>query len=284
MSSEGLIGLLGVALAALAFALHRLAMRSAARARLADPAPDDALRAAAVQRPDSLRPPRVLPITLVALAVAVACCLAGARPLLAGALAAIAAVLVHGVLRRQVEARALRLEEQLAEAIHLATAALRAGASPTEALERATREALPPLRAHLDALVSRLRLGEDPQRALAELSERVPLHSFRLFATALGVQWSAGGSLQGSLQAVARASAERSELARRIDTQQAPTRSSVVAIVAANAAIAGLAWTSNPLNLEHFLASTTGSALLAATLWLQALALWWMARLTARRA
>lgn len=284
MSIDAGIGSIGIVLAALAFALHRLALRSAARARLVDPGPEAARRPAAVQRPAALRPPRVLPVAAVALVLTAACWLAGARPLLAGALAAVAAVLLHGVLRRRVEIRALRLEEQLAEAIHLATAALRAGASPTEALERAAREAPPPLRAHLDALVSRLRIGDEPQRALAELSERVPLHSFRLFATVLGVQWSAGGSLQGPLQAVARASAERSELARRIDTQQAPTRSSAVAIVGANVAIAVLAWTSNPLNLEHFLASTTGSALLSATLWLQALALWWMGRLTARRA
>ena len=283
MTASWSVALIGVGFAALAWFLYRASLQQTARARLAQGV--TSLEARAVRAaPSRLTPAPRWAAPAVAVIGGGTALIAGVHPLPASGLAAIPAVLVHVVLARRVEQRALRLEEQLAEAIRLAAAALRAGVSPTEALERATRESRAPLRPHLDGLIGRLRLGDDPQRSLAELAERVPLHPFRLFATALGVQWSAGGSLQGSLQTVGRTISERSELARRIDTQQAPTRSSVIAIAGANVAIAALAWVANPLNLERFLASETGSAMLAATLWLQALALWWMWRLGRRRA
>lgn len=281
-----LLACIGLGLGTVAFGLRRAALRQAARARLNEPAVEPAAiprSADTRERLVPLRPPSPVPAIGVALLLSGAAWAFGARPLLAAALGAVPGVLLQGARVRRVEKRALRLEEQLAEAIQLVAAALRAGGSATDGLERAASEARPPLRPHLDALVARLRLGGDPQQCLAELAERIPLHPFRLFATALGAQWSAGGSLQGSLQSVARAISQRTELARRIDTQQAPTRSSVVAIVGANLAIAVLSYLSNPLNLERFLASPVGSAMLASTLWLQALALWWMARLGARR-
>ena len=198
--------------------------------------------------------------------------------LLSGA-AALAGVLVHIALAAVAQNRALALEEGLAEAIGLATSSVRAGASPLEALERASQAIRGPARGVLEDLTGRIRLGDAPETAFADLAERVPLESFRLFSVALSVQWRAGGSLERSLSSVARALRDRVELLRRIHTQSAPTRGSVFAFVAATGVVAFLMWQNDPANLERFLRSGTGSTLVGLTVWLQAIGILWMSRI-----
>ncbi len=200
--------------------------------------------------------------------------------ILATGIGAVAGVLVHLALTALAQRHALQLEEGLAEAIGLASSALRAGASPVDALERAASAARGPARGLLLDLSGRLRLGEEAEAVLASLAERVPLESFRLFALALSVQWRAGGSLERSLAVVSRAVRDRVEVQRRIHTQAAPTRGSVFAFVAATAGIAFLMWQHDPANLEHFLASSTGSTLVGVAIWLQALGILWMWRIS----
>jgi tight adherence protein B len=187
--------------------------------------------------------------------------------------------LLHVALNAMEQRRALALEDGLAEAIGLASAALRAGASPLEALERASQAISGPARALLLDMTGRLRLGESPEVALADLAEDVPLESYRLFSVALGVQWRAGGSLERSLVAVAGALRDRVELLRRIQTQSAPTRGSVFVFVAATLGIALLMWQNDPANFEHFLRSDGGSLLVGGAVWLQAIGIVWMSRL-----
>ena len=174
---------------------------------------------------------------------------------------------------------ALALEDGLAEAISLASAALRAGASPLEALERASQAIEGPARAVLLELTGRLRLGELPEAALEDLAAEVQLESFRLFSVAVGVQWRSGGSLERSLSTVARAIRDRVELLRRIQTQSAPTRSSVFVLVAATVGVALLMWQNDPANLTRFVRSDSGSLLVGGSIWLQAIGIVWMSRL-----
>ena len=95
---------------------------------------------------------------------------------------------------------------------------------------------------------------------------------------ALAVQWRAGGSMDRSLSSVARAVRDRVELLRRIQTQSAPTRGSVFAFVAATLGVALLMWQNDPANLERFLASGVGGALVGLSIWLQAIGIVWMWR------
>ena len=48
------------------------------------------------------------------------------------------------------------------------------------------------------------------------------------------------------------------------------------AFVAATGAIAYLMWQYDPANLEHFIASESGSNLVGAAIWLQAMGILWM--------
>jgi len=176
-----------------------------------------------------------------------------------------------------------RLEAQLAEALRLTAAALRAGLGRIDALHRAADQIEAPLQPILLEAVGRLRLGESPQEAFERLSARVPLETFRLFSMIIATQWQAGGSLQGTLGSVGDFMQDRVEVQQRIASQSAPARSSTLVLFGATAAIAWLSWTNDPFNMQRFFGSATGAALVSTTLALQGLALIWMDRLMRSR-
>lgn len=175
------------------------------------------------------------------------------------------------------------LEAQLAEAIRLTAAALKAGLGRIDALHRAADQVDAPLSPILLEAVGRLRLGESPQSAFGRLSERTPLETFRLFSMIIATQWHAGGSLQGTLASVGEFMQDRVDVQQRIASQAAPTRSSTLVLFAATSAIAYFSWTNDPFNLERFIASETGAWLVGITLALQGVALLWMDRLMRSR-
>ncbi len=193
----------------------------------------------------------------------------------AGAAFDLAALVYVGFSIRS-RARSLRAEGQLSEALRLMTGALRAGSSPSDALDRAGSKVAAPTGPMLCKVAGRLRLGEDPDVVLGSLARDAGRGSVQLFAQALGVQWRAGGSLQSSLESVGRYVADRVELQRRIESQAAPTRASVLILAGATVAVGFLSWSNDPANVERFVASPTGEAGIALTLVLQGLSFLWM--------
>ena len=274
--SVGVLLLLASATAALWFMRHE-ASRRRARSRL-ETSDSPILAKRRVRRVVGAVPP--WPAAVVALLATGLGLVLKWDAILATGAGAVAGVLVHLALDARSQRLSIELEEGLAEVIGLASSALRAGASPVDALERAASAVRGPARNLLLDLSGRLRLGEEVDDALATLADRVPLESFRLFALALSVQWRAGGSLERSLALVSRAVRDRVEVARRIHTQGAPTRGTVFAFVIATGGIAFLMWQHDPANLERFLASSSGSNLVGVAIWLQAIGVLWMWRLS----
>ncbi len=194
-----------------------------------------------------------------------------------GAVVGALAFIAH---RARVDRAALALEEGLADALDLVTSALRSGASPLDAFQRAARDAREPLRRLLSDMTGRLATGENPSEATARLTQEVPLESFRLLALCLAIQWHAGGQLSRSLAVVSRSVRDRADVLRRIESQAAPTRGSVLVLMAANLAIAVVVWLNDPPGIASFLASGVGEGLVGGTLLVQALSLLWMWRIS----
>lgn len=176
--------------------------------------------------------------------------------------------------------RARALEEQLADALDLVVATLRAGTGLLDALEAARREAKEPLRTELDLVTSRIRLGDDPRARFLDLAERVPLESVRLLSFTLAVHWEVGGSLAPTLSTVGRAVRERLELARRIGAQTTQARLSAVAFLGLAYFVVYVSWRANPPRVESFLATSLGGLFASGAIGLQALGLLWMARVS----
>ncbi|MGH0034509.1 MAG: type II secretion system F family protein [Myxococcota bacterium] len=202
------------------------------------------------------------------------------RPWIAVGLGAIAGALAFIAHRTAADRADLTLEEGLADALDLVTSALRAGASPLDALRRAARDAREPLRGLLTDLTGRLAAGEAPVDATRRLLEEAPLESVRLLVLCLSVQWHAGGQLSRSLALVSRTVRDRADVLRRVETQAAPTRGSVLLLMAANVAIAGIVWSNDPAGIGMFLDSGIGTGLVSGTLLCQAISLVWMWRLS----
>jgi len=172
------------------------------------------------------------------------------------------------------------IETQLADAIDLLVGSLRAGAALLRALEAATRETRRPLKDHLDEVVGRIRLGDDPQKAVLDLANRVPLETFRLFTITLAVQWDTGGSIASAMSLVGKAIRDRIELSRRVRSQAVEAKASVVGVLAISYGVALVMWRANPEALESFLTSSIGTYITSATIALQAIGIAWISRMS----
>ena len=193
----------------------------------------------------------------------------------------IAVSLIVGLLAGRLESylaarRTASIETQLADAIDLMVAALRAGAGVADALENAMRESRRPLLPQLEDVVGRIRFGDDPRTVYRGLTERVPLETFLLFASALSVQSETGGSLAPTLASVGRTIRDRIEIARRIRSNSAQSEVSTLAVLLLTYFIALLVWRGNPEQMQEFLATKIGQWAVAGTILLQAVGLVWM--------
>jgi tight adherence protein B len=277
-----------VALAALAVAIGagyfwrdvRLRRRCLERLGVRTRTPVDTQRLAPFRIERFPRRHRVLPGS-----AAVAACLLlyfwlGLPLLLAAAFGAMLAVL--GYLLEGIAAgrKSIEMEAQFADAIDVIVGSLRAGSTLIAALDAAIREARDPLRPYLVEMVARIRLGANPEGAVRELADQVPLESFRLFTLTLGAQWWSGGSMAATLSRVGRTARDRLEMKRRIRTQRAEAELSVAGVLVLSYILAIILWRANPEPMVQFLRSSVGMQLAAFAIALQALGIAWISKLS----
>jgi tight adherence protein B len=173
-----------------------------------------------------------------------------------------------------------QMESQLADAIDLMVASLRAGSALLASLEATLREARQPLRGELEAVVGRIRVGEDPRLVVKELSMRVPLESFRLFGHSLLVHWEMGGSLASSLRTVGRTVRDRLEVSRRISAQAIESQVSVAAVMAITYGLMVFMLDANPGPMRTLLYSEFGAVVGGGLMILQAIGMVWIWRMS----
>lgn len=198
---------------------------------------------------------------------------------------AIASGVVLGLLGWQVEqwwyTRTVgRLEEQLADAIDLMVAAVKAGSSLQSSLEAAALNSNPPLKPQLEEVVGRIRFGDDPTEALTDMEVRIPLETIRLFTITLAVNWQVGGRLAQTLANVGRTIRDRIELSRRMHAMSTQARVSVISIMGVTYFLAALMWRNDPTRMEGFLTSTFGQAATIGAVVLQAIGIAWISRMS----
>ncbi|HUG71620.1 MAG TPA: type II secretion system F family protein [Pirellulaceae bacterium] len=189
--------------------------------------------------------------------------------------------LMVGLLSSQVESflaaqHSARLESQLADAIDIMIGAVGAGASVGTAIEAAITECRAPLRPYLEEVFGRIRLGDEPAEVFRSLAERVPLETFLLFTSALGVHWEVGGKLSSTLTTVGRTIRDRIDVSRRIRSNTAQSQFSTLAIIGLTYFIAVIVWRNGPEQMEEFVRSSVGSWFVAGSVILQAVGIVWM--------
>lgn len=275
---------LGLLLIGVGYLWRRIRIQEQSRQRLAEPEkPAEADAAPIVPARRFVQHHRVIPWLIGLLLAATFYYLVRLPPIFCVTFGAIAGLLLGQLETMRVTRVTFRIEEQLSDAIDLMVAALRAGAGAMGALENATSEARRPLRPQLEELLNRIRYGEDPQHALKALETRVPLETFRLFASALSVHWETGGSLAPTLSIVGRVIRDRIEVSRRIRALTNQARASTVAVLLVTYFIALIIWRSDPQRMEMFLATSMGQGLVAGAIILQGVGMVWTAALSRLR-
>ena len=197
----------------------------------------------------------------------------------AAAFGVLLGVLAHLIEEQVALQKTALIEAQLAAAIYLMVASLRAGASLLAAFESALEEVGPPLRPYFQEVAGRIRLGDDPRAAVGDLQVNIPLETFRLFATSLAIHWEVGGSLATTLSTVGQTIRDRIELARRVRAQGVESHASVAVVLAIAYVLGFLMWRTNPDRMMAFVSTGIGTAIIAGVIGLQACGLVWMSRL-----
>lgn len=179
--------------------------------------------------------------------------------------------------------RLLRLEQQLADAIDLMVAAVKSGSTLQGAIESAAAESRQPLRAQLEQILGRIRLGDVPSDVFLDLADRTSLETFRIFSLTLAVNWEVGGRLSQTLANVGRTIRDRIEMTRRINAVTLQSRLSIGSILVVTYFIAALMWRNDPQRMVGFLNSLIGQSLVCTAMALQGIGIVWISRLSRPR-
>jgi tight adherence protein B len=104
---------------------------------------------------------------------------------------------------------------------------------------------------------------------------RVPLETFRLFATALAVHWKVGGSLAPTLASVGRTIRNRIEVTRRTRSMTTQARVSIVMVLCLTYGIAWMMYSVDHARMERFIKSEIGPPLILGSVVLQVIGIVW---------
>ncbi len=186
------------------------------------------------------------------------------------ALAAAATPTLYVQSRR--DGRLARAEEQLPEALEFVSRALVAGHSLPMALELLGEEFEPPLSSEVRKAVDEYNLGLSMERALANLSNRLPTVDIQFFTSAIATQARTGGNLHELLDNLAETIREREVLRGRVRAMTANGRITAVVLSSMPFFIGGVMYFINDEYLSILIDHPYGKTLILLALCAQGLA------------
>lgn len=201
-------------------------------------------------------------------------------PVIVAAISLFAGIACHVAQTALAARRETTFELALASALDLVVASLRAGAALVESLGTAAAESRNDVGQMLGELCDRVRLGEAATSVLDDLTERYPQEGARLFAFTLAAHFDSGGSAATSLNEVSRAIRDRIDVVRRATSQTVETQASVIGILGITYGLALLMWNQYPDRVESFVNLPLGRAFIGFSIFLQAMGLAWISRMT----
>jgi len=196
------------------------------------------------------------------------------------ALSFFAGVVAWRLEERRLEQLIVKLESQLADAIDLVIGSVRAGGTIVDAMAHSADRVLDPVGGAFRDLVERLRIGQNPREVLTAFRERIPLDSFRLFTFTVGTNWEGGAGHANALSSVGRAVRDRVALRRRLRTQTVETELSVVGVLALTYGLAYLVAHSSTIDFMSFAKSPLGQSVVSTILFMQAVGIVWVQRIS----
>jgi tight adherence protein B len=123
--------------------------------------------------------------------------------------AAAGAFIPRFYVNRQKGKRLVKFDGQLADMLNLMVNGLRAGYSTMQAMEAVSKELPPPISDEFHRVVQEMQLGVPMERALDNLTRRIPSDDLDLVVTAINVQREVGGNLAEILDIISYTIRER---------------------------------------------------------------------------
>jgi len=159
-----------------------------------------------------------------------------------------------------------RFQEYFPDALDSLSRAMRAGQALTAAMDLVAAEAEEPVAGELRRTVAEMSLGVPWERALAHLSERVPVSDVALFAAAVQLQVRSGGKLSDVLGKLAEDMRETVALRGEVEAVAAHGKLTGAILTAMPFVIAGMMMVVNPAYMATLFQHPWGKHLISAAL------------------
>lgn len=171
-------------------------------------------------------------------------------------------------------------EQQLPDALSSLSAAIKAGASLSSAMQALVHHALPPLSQEFSVVNRQIRLGASAADAVQQMATRIGGDSLRILSVTLRVAIQTGGPMADMLEQTGQTMLASQQLKARLSalTSQGWMQAWVMAAMPLGlmAALSAL----DPVFGEQLLQSEAGHLVLAAVGVFEALGMWWLRKTT----
>jgi len=119
---------------------------------------------------------------------------------------------------------------QLIDALNIASGALRAGASLSQAIDIIVQNTKPPLSVEFGMMANEIKVGISVDKALLSLASRVKSRDLNLFVTTVNIARETGGKLAEIFDTISEAMRERNKIQGKIDSLTAQGKMSGIVI------------------------------------------------------
>jgi tight adherence protein B len=183
------------------------------------------------------------------------------------------------LIRRMAIRRRQRIEDQLADAMVMFSASIRAGLSLAQALELLASDCPDPIRQEFSQIINEYKMGKPMERTLREAKDRLRSENFALFAAALLASRESGGRLNDTVERISRSVLELQRLERKMRSETAQARKSAVYMAIVPLMVLVVYFFVDPVNSRLLFVTTLGQIVLSFAAILNVVAYFWAVRI-----
>ena len=187
--------------------------------------------------------------------------------------------LFHLKLKRDVNSRLEKIEEQFPEALDVLKRGLQAGYAFTEAIKLVCEETQGDLSKEFYLLFNQINFGTDVRTSLLIFVQRVPITSAMAFASAVSIQKETGGNLAEKIETLSKLIRQRFTFRRRIRTLSAEGRLSGWVLVLTPFVLFAVLYISSPGYVTTLTSTPDGIGLLKWGGLGMIFGIWWISKL-----
>jgi tight adherence protein B len=183
------------------------------------------------------------------------------------------------LIRRMAARRREKIEDQLADAMVMFSASIRAGLSMPQALDLLAMECPKPIQQEFSQIVGEYKMGKPMERTLREASDRLRSDNFAIFAAALLASRESGGRLNDTVERISKSVLEIQRLERKLQTETAQARKSAVYMAIVPLLILIVYFFVDPVNSRLLFVTTLGQLVLSVAVMFNLIAYFWAVRI-----